>query len=80
MCPGIDSSLLYSQSSCCRKSDQSPYYKVGRITLKIQAPALEGRVRVLIHIEWDPVTWEGGMWKKPIEAENFEPSDSQEFS
>ena len=38
------------------------------------------KVRALLGKEWDPVTWDGDVWEDAIEAENFEPSDSQGFS
>lgn len=49
--------------------------------MKIQIPAGEGvGVKwVLIGKELDSVTWDGGVWEDPIEAENFERSDSQWF-
>ena len=28
----------------------------------------------------DPITWNGDVWEDPVEAENFEPLDSQGFS
>lgn len=37
------------------------------------------KVRALIGKEWGPEDWDGDMWKEPIESENFDPSDSQEF-
>ncbi|KAL6037658.1 hypothetical protein STEG23_020039 [Scotinomys teguina] len=37
------------------------------------------KVRALIGKEWDPVTWDGDVWEDSIEAENFEPTDSQRF-
>lgn len=37
------------------------------------------KVRALIGKEWDPVTWDGDVWEDPVEAENFELSDSQGF-
>jgi hypothetical protein len=38
------------------------------------------KVRALIGKEWDPITWYGDVWEDPVEAENFESSDSQEFA
>ncbi|XP_031204443.1 Friend virus susceptibility protein 1-like [Mastomys coucha] len=38
-----------------------------------------GKVKALIGKEWDPITWDGDVWEDPIEAENFEYSDSQGF-
>jgi hypothetical protein len=35
------------------------------------------KVRSLIGKDWDPITWNGNVWKDPIEAENFELSDPQ---
>lgn len=35
--------------------------------------------RVFIGKEWDPVTWDGDVWKDPTEVENFEPSGSRGF-
>jgi hypothetical protein len=35
------------------------------------------KVRALIVKEWDPITWDGDVWEDPVEAENFESSDSQ---
>lgn len=29
--------------------------------------------------EWDPVHWDGNVWKDPYEAKDFEPSDSEGF-
>jgi hypothetical protein len=37
-------------------------------------------VRALTGKEWDTVTWSGEVWEDPVEAENFEPSDSQGFA
>lgn len=39
----------------------------------------EFKRRALVLNKWDPVTWGEDMWENPIEAENFEPSDSQGF-
>ncbi|XP_052046469.1 Friend virus susceptibility protein 1-like [Apodemus sylvaticus] len=36
--------------------------------------------RSLIGKAWDPITWDGDVWEDPIEAKNFEPSDSQGFT
>jgi hypothetical protein len=38
------------------------------------------KVRALIGKEWDPITWDGDVRKDPVEAENFESSDSQGFT
>ena len=38
------------------------------------------KVRALLDKEWDPVTWDRDVWEDAIEAENFEPSDSQGFN
>jgi hypothetical protein len=38
------------------------------------------KVRALSGKEWGPITWDGDMWDDPVEAKNFEPSDSQEFA
>lgn len=37
------------------------------------------KVKALIVKEWDPVTWDWGVWEDAIEAENSEPSNSQGF-
>jgi hypothetical protein len=38
------------------------------------------KVRALIGKEWDPITWDGDVWEDPVEAENFESSDSRGFA
>jgi hypothetical protein len=38
------------------------------------------KVRALTDKEWDPITWDGDVWEHPVEAENFESSDSQGFA
>lgn len=37
------------------------------------------KVRALIGKEQDPVSWGRDVWEDPMQAENFEPSDSQGF-
>jgi hypothetical protein len=41
-------------------------------------PAVKGRA--LIGKEWDPITWNGEVWRDPVETKNFESSDSQGFT
>ena len=38
------------------------------------------KIRALIGKEWDPITWDGDVWEDPVEAENFESSDSLGFA
>lgn len=35
--------------------------------------------KALIDKEWDSVTGDGTVWEDPVEADSFEPSDSQEL-
>jgi hypothetical protein len=34
------------------------------------------KIRALIGKERNPITWHGGVWEDPVEAQNFESSDS----
>jgi hypothetical protein len=38
------------------------------------------KVRALIGKEWNPITWAGDVCEDPVEAENFESSNSQGFA
>jgi hypothetical protein len=38
------------------------------------------KVGILIGKERDPITWDEDVWEDPVEAENFESSDSQGFA
>ena len=38
------------------------------------------KARALIEKEWDPISWDGDIWKDPDEAEDPEPLNSDESS
>lgn len=63
-----------------RKAKQSPHFKVGWITAKLNfKPQSKTRIKIkkLSDKESDPETWVGDVWEELTEAEKLKPKNSQ---